>query len=40
MSIDRSPSGTSSDRPALPLVLALLAWAAVVYAAYAVSYLR
>jgi hypothetical protein len=29
----------SSDRPSLPLVAALLAWAAVVYAAYVASYL-
>jgi hypothetical protein len=34
MSTDRSASP-----PSLPLILALLAWAAVVYVAYAVSYL-
>ena len=35
MSTDRTPS-----RPSVPLALALLAWAALVYAAYMTSYVH
>jgi hypothetical protein len=39
MSIDPLTSRPVETRPALPLVLVLLGWAALVYLAYAASYL-